>query len=292
MIIKQNAKSLLIKSNGIESVFGNDFYMNIYRGCSHNCIYCDSRSSCYRVENFDKDVIVKDNAVELLEKELVSKRKKGVISLSGAMSDCYMHIEKKLEFTRGCLNILDKYNYPVMIHTKSDLVLRDIDILEKINNKTNANVLFTITTINDEHARIIEPNAPLPSKRFKAIKSLSDKGITTGIAIWPIIPFITDQEKNIIELIKYAHLAGCKYVIFGDALTLRGNQREYFYKKLDEAGSDLAKKYKRLYGDSYVCKSKNIEKIKKIIRDLCEECGLETKVSYYQVKEPSQISLF
>ncbi|XMB86799.1 radical SAM protein [Mycoplasmatota bacterium WC44] len=292
MIIRENAKKILIRNSGEDSIFGNDYYMNIYRGCTHGCIYCDSRSECYQVKNFDTDVIIKENAIELLEKELKSKRKKGIVSISGSMCDSYMHIERKLELSRKALEVIYKHNFAVQVHTKSDLVIRDIDLLTKIDNKSNANVLFTITTASDKISSIIEPNSPVSSDRFKAIKELSDKGVTTGIAIWPILPFITDSKENIISLIKMASEAGATYVLFGSGVTLRGNQREYFYKKLTDAGSNLAKKYIDEYGVSYECIPKNIDILKKAFMDTCKLYSLETKAPYYKFKEHSQLSLF
>lgn len=292
MIIYEQAKKILIRSGGASSWFGHDFYMNMYRGCSHGCIYCDSRSECYHVDNFDTDIIVKENALELLRKELSSKRKKGVVGISGAMCDHYMPIEKKLELSKGALELILKFGFAVQIHTKSDLVLRDINLIEQINQKTNANVLFTITSASDKLSKMIEPNAPVSSRRFKAISELSARGIKTGIAIWPILPFITDTPENIRELIRLASEAGCDYALISYGMTLRGNQRDYYYDKLDAHGSKLSSVYRKVFGDKYDCCVKNKTELSKVFRASCKEFGLSPKVYYYQFPKIEQLSLF
>ena len=205
------AKSILSKVKYGNDWYGIDYNMNLYRGCSHRCIYCDSRSNCYHIDNFDI-VRGKENALSILEQELSKKREKGVVGI-GSMSDTYNPKELQYEQTRGALKLISKYGFGVSIDTKSDLILRDIDLLKEINSKNNVIIKFTITTPNDELAKIIEPNVCVPSKRFQAIKTLSDNGILVGIMMNPVLPFITDNEKDIKELVRLAYKNGAKFII-------------------------------------------------------------------------------
>ncbi len=291
MIIYQEAKQLLLQNKSQKEFLGYDYYMNVYRGCSHRCIYCSTRSDVYNVDNFDNDVIVKKNAPELLDLELSKKRKKGYIGMSGSMSDCYMHAEKELKLTRSCLEVIKKYDFPIIIHTKSDLVLRDIDLLEDINKKSEVIVLITITHVSDKISEQIEPNVSKSSDRFRALKELSDRGITTGIAMCPIIPFITDNEENIRRMFKYASMAGCKYLIVDEVLTLIDSQAQYFYDRLKEIDDDIYSFYKSTYGNNSRCTSTNITVLRKLIRELSEEYNISIKAPEY--KEPiKQLTIF
>jgi DNA repair photolyase len=264
----------------------------MYRGCNHGCIYCDSRSECYQVKNFDDDVIIKTNAIDLLDLELSKKKQRGIIGISGSMSDCYGSVDEDYELSRKALEVIKKHYFGVMIHTKSDLVLRDIDLLTVINERAFSNVLFTITTINDTHSKIIEPNAPVSSKRFNAIKQLSDQGITTGIAIWPILPFISDTPENIEKLLIKAKESGCTYAMYGDGVTLRGSQRNYFFNELDKHNKSLSMKYIKRYGDDYFCLPDNYKELKKTFKDTCKRLGLETRCTYKELNTDEQLSLF
>lgn len=196
------AKTILSKVKYGNSWYGIDYNMNLYRGCSHGCIYCDSRSNCYRIDNFDI-VKGKENALQILEQELYKKREKGVVGI-GAMSDTYNPLEKEYELTRGALRLLLKYGFGVSIDTKSDLILRDIDLLKEINSKNDVIVKFTITTPKDELAKIIEPRVCVSYRRLQAIKTLSDNGIFAGVMLNPVLPFITDKEEDIKELVRLA----------------------------------------------------------------------------------------
>ena len=225
------SKTILSKVKYGNEWFGIDYNMNLYRGCSHGCIYCDSRSNCYHIDNFDVPK-GKENALILLENELSKKKDKGVIGI-GSMSDTYNPFEKEYEQTRGALKIISKYNFGVSIDTKSDMILRDIDLLKEINLKNNVIVKFTITTSSDELSKMIEPNVCVSSKRFQAIKILSDNGIFAGIMMNPVLPFITDSEENIKKIVKLAHESGAKFIHTYMGMTLRENQRDYYFKKLD-----------------------------------------------------------
>ena len=188
------AKTILSKVKYGSDWYGIDYNMNLYRGCSHGCIYCDSRSNCYHIDNFDIPK-GKENALAILESELSKRKEKGVVGI-GSMSDTYNPLEKQYEQTRGALKLISKYNFGVSIDTKSDLILRDLDLLKEINSKNNVIIKFTITTPNDELSKIIEPHVCTSSKRFEAIKTLSDNGIFAGIMMNPVLPFITDDEEE------------------------------------------------------------------------------------------------
>lgn len=274
------AKSILSTYNEC-GWFGSNYNINIYRGCNHGCIYCDSRSNCYNVIDFDR-VRVKENVLEILEKELMSKRRKGVI-ITGSMSDSYNSFENAYQYTRKSLELMDKYGYGVIVDTKSDLVLRDIDILKRIAEHDPAVVNFTITCCNDDLSKIIEPHAPSSSKRFEALRLLGEQGITTGILLMPILPFINDTIENIKGIVKEAHRHSVKYIYIGDgkdfAVTLRDNQREYYYDKLDAFFPGIREKYKRYYGDKYFCNSFKYKELYDVFVNECDKYGILYKMS-------------
>ncbi len=276
--------------------YGIDYNMNLYRGCSHGCIYCDSRSSCYHIDDFDI-VRSKENALNILKQELIKKKTKGVIGI-GSMSDTYNPMERKYEITKGALELISKYNYGVAIDTKSDLILRDLDILKEINSKNNVIVKFTITTPNDELSKIIEPNVCKTSKRLNAIKTLSDNGIFTGIMMNPTLPFITDNEDDIKKLVKLAYEHGAKFIHTYMSVTLRDNQRDYYFQKLDKHFPNLKEKYIKAYGERYNCLVPNYQKLYKIFQNECEKYGLFYKmpdiIKAYkkEIKTNEQITLF
>lgn len=249
--------------------FNANYNMNLYKGCVHRCIYCDSRSNCYNIENFD-EVKVKENALEILEKELRAKKKKGII-MTGAMSDPYNPFEKEEKLTREALKLIDKYMYGVSIITKSDLVTRDIDILSKIASHSSTTVNITITTANDELTKKIEPNAPSSKRRFEAIRKLSGKGINVGVLLTPTLPFINDTKENITSIVKKAKENGADWVYTfpNYAVSLRENQREYFYEKLDESFPGIKNRYIKEFGNTYWCSSPNQELLWEEFKNEC-----------------------
>lgn len=291
-----DAKTILTKVKYGNEWYGIDYNMNLYRGCCHRCIYCDSRSNCYHIDNFDI-VRGKENALYILEQELYKKRKKGVIGI-GAMSDTYNPLEKKYEQTRGALKIISKYEFGVSIDTKSDLILRDLDLLKEINEKNNVIIKFTITTPNDRLSKIIEPNVCVTSKRLHAIKKLSDNGIFAGIMMNPVLPFITDNEEDIKKLVKLAYENGAKFIHTYMGMTLRENQRDYYFDKLDEHFIGLKEKYIKYYGDKYNCVVLNAKKLYKVFIDECNKYGILynmndiIKAYKKDVKRNSQLTLF
>ena len=290
------AKTIITKVKYGNEWYGIDYNMNLYRGCSHRCIYCDSRSNCYHIDNFDI-VRGKENALYILEQELYKKRKKGVIGI-GSMSDTYNPLEKEYEQTRGALKLISKYGFGVSIDTKSDLILRDIDLLKEINSNNNVIVKFTITTPYDELSKIIEPNVCASSERLQAIKKLSDSGIFVGIMMNPVLPFITDNEEDIKELVKLAYENGAKFIHTYMGMTLRENQRDYYFDKLDEHFIGLKEKYIKYYGDRYNCVVLNAKRLYKIFIDECNKYGILynmndiIKAYKKDVKSNKQLTLF
>ncbi|MCI9434552.1 MAG: radical SAM protein [Bacilli bacterium] len=266
------AKTILSKVKYGNEWYEIDYNMNLYKGCSHGCIYCDSRSNCYHIDNFDI-VRGKENALLILEKELAKNRQKGIIGI-GSMSDTYNPKELKYEQTRGALKLISKYGFGVSIDTKSDLILRDIDLLKEINDKNDVIVKFTITTPNDELAKIIESNVCVSSKRFEAIKTLTSSGIFTGIMLNPVLPFITDNENDIKKLVRLAYVSGAKFIHTYMGMTLRENQRDYYFDKLDKHFIGLKQKYIKYYGESYNCTSLNYKKLYKVFTDECDKYGI------------------
>lgn len=289
-------KSILSKEKYGADWYGIDYKMNLYRGCSHGCIYCDSRSNCYHIDNFDVPK-GKENALAILENELSKKREKGVVGI-GSMSDTYNPLEKEYEQTRGALKLLAKYGFGVSIDTKSDLILRDLDILKEINSKNNVIIKFTITTPNDELSKIIEPRVCVSSKRFAAIKTLADNGIFTGIMMNPVLPFITDSEDDIKKLVKLAHESGAKFIHSYMGMTLRENQRDYYYEQLDKHFKGLKDKYIKYYGERYNCPVPNFKRLYKVLTNECDKYGILynmkdiIKAYKKEIKESEQISLF
>ncbi|GEP63268.1 radical SAM protein [Clostridium beijerinckii] len=255
------AKGILSSSNG----------MNIYRGCTHGCIYCDARSHCYGMDHIFEDIEVKANVLQLLEDALKKKRKKCMIG-TGAMSDPYIHLEENLQNTRKCLEIIDKYGFGLAIQTKSNRILRDLDLLRSINKKAKCVVQMTLTTYDEELCKIIEPNVSTTKERFEVLKIMRDNRIPTVVWLSPILPYINDTEKNIRGILDYCIEAKVKgIVVFGIGLTLRNGNREYYYKNLDNHFKGLKGKYIREYGNSYEVLSKNHEKLMKIIKDTCQQ---------------------
>lgn len=287
---KVRVKGILSSKNG----------MNIYRGCSHGCIYCDSRSVCYDFKHDFEDIEVKENAPELLEMSLMKKRKKCMIG-TGSMCDPYLHLENELRLTRKCLSIIAKYKFGVSILTKSTDILQDLDLLLEIHRSAKCVVQITLTTFNDELCKIIEPNVSLTSERIKALNIFKKAGIPTVVWLCPILPFINDTEENLIALLSACKEANVKGIInFGFGLTLREGNRDYFYKQLDKHFVGMKEKYQKTFGLSYECNSPNQNKLMKIFTNFCRENNilyrLEDVFNYLndleERKEFEQLKLF
>ena len=285
---KVKAKGILSASNGI----------NIYRGCLHGCIYCDSRSDCYQMKHKFEDIEVKENAPELLEKTLSSKRKPCMIG-TGAMSDPYIPLEKDLRIMRKCLEIIEKYSFGVTVHTKSSSVMRDIDILEKINRKSKSVLQMTLTTADEKLCKILEPNVSTTEERVNTLKEFQKAKIPTVVWLSPFLPFINDTKENIDGLLKYCIDAKIRGIIcFGIGLTLRDGDREYFYSRLDKHFPNMKERYIYTYGNSYQLTSSNNNVLMNRISEVCRNHGImfgvENVFSYLHKFESKaeQLSLF
>lgn len=295
------AKTLVTKNKSSEW-FGNDYNMNIYKGCCHGCIYCDSRSDCYRVSDFDT-VRAKENALEILRNDLRRKIRAGVIG-TGSMSDPYNPFEEKLLLTRHALELINAYNFGVSIITKSPLITRDIDILKDISEFSPVLAKLTITTLDDNLASRIERNIAPSSERFKALEKLSASGIFAGIVMMPILPFINDTEENVIGIVRRANECGARFVYPELGVTLRNNQREHFFDKLDEhfsdisvSGMSLKQKYISTFGNRYRCSSTKARSLYDSFANECERLGILYRMNditsaYKQNYSISQLSFF
>ena len=260
-----------VEAKGILTTNGGRCGMNIYRGCSHGCIYCDSRSKCYQFTHPFEDIEVKQNAPMLLEAALKSKRKKCMIG-TGSMSDPYMHCETELELTRKCIEIIHRYGFGLAIQTKSDRILRDIDLLDDINKDTKCVVQMTLTTYDDKLCSILEPNVCNTKRRLEVLKMMQERGIPTIVWITPILPFINDTEENVRQILEACAKVGVKGIIdFGMGLTLREGDREYFYAALDKHFPGMKKRYIETYGNAYDLPSPDSGKLTGILKEICME---------------------
>ena len=263
-----------VKAKGILTGGGGYCGMNIYRGCTHGCIYCDSRSACYRFTHAFEDVEVKRNAPELLDRALRSKRKKCMIG-TGSMSDPYMHCEESLGLTRRCLEVILKHGFGAAIQTKSDRILRDIDLLEEINRSAKCVVQITLTTFDSALCRMLEPNVCDTARRIEVLERMRERGIPTVVWLTPILPFINDTEENVAAILKACAGAGVKGVIdFGMGLTLREGDREYYYAALDRHFPGLKARYVQRYGNAYELPSPNAKALLKVFREICGDSGM------------------
>lgn len=285
---KVQAKGILSAQNG----------MNIYRGCTHRCIYCDSRSKCYQMDHDFEDVQVKINAPELLDQALRKKRKKCMIS-TGAMGDPYIHLEEQLQLTRRCLEVICDHGFGLAIQTKSARILRDLDLLTAINEKTKCVVQITLTTYDEELCKVLEPNVSTTKERFEVLKIMRDRGIPTLVWLDPILPWINDTEENLRGVMDYCIAAQVHGIIcFGMGLTLRDGNREYFYAQLDRHFPGMKERYMAKYGKLYQVVSPRNERLMGIFRELCAKNDILSSVQgcfdylrQFEAKGPQQMSL-
>ncbi len=282
MICEIQAKTLLAAVKQPDPVFGLRYNMNLYRGCQHQCIYCDSRSACYQIENF-ADVLVKVNAIDLLKKEIRSKRTKGAIG-TGSMNDPYGPVERTYRLTGRALEVIAQHRFPVHVLTKSDLVTRDLAALQDIAADYAA-VTFTLTTTDDDLARKLEPGAPAPGARLAAMRALSAAGIYCGVSMMPILPFIEDTADNIAAIVTQARDAGAQYIIPWFGMSMRDRQRAYFYARLDQLFPGLRRRYEAAYGERYICPVPGAERLSREFEALCEQAGMATRIRPYAEPE-------
>ena len=258
------AKGILSSKNG----------MNLYRGCTHGCIYCDSRSKCYHMEHDFEDIEAKSNAIELLEEALRKKRKKCMLG-TGAMTDPYIPPEEELKNVRKALSLAERYGFGFTLITKSDRVLRDLDLLAAINEKTKCVVQMTLTTYDESLCKILEPHVSTTKERFRALLKLKEAGIPTVVWLSPILPFINDTEENIRGILEYCAAAGVYGVIcFGMGVTMREGNREYFYRQLDRSFPGMKERYRKMYGDRYILNSPDHGKLMRLFHGECERYGI------------------
>ena len=263
-----------VEVKGILSGKDGRYGMNLYRGCSHGCIYCDSRSDCYQMKHPFEDIEVKKNAIKLLEQALARKRKKCMIG-TGAMCDPYIPLEMELEYTRSALELIDKYRFGVTLITKSDRILRDLPLLKKINQQTRCVVQMTLTTADDALCKKIEPGVCVTSERARALNILRDNGIPTVVWLTPILPFINDTEENLQGLLDDCIEARVRGVLwFGAGVTLRDGQREYFYRSLDRLFPGMKARYMETFGNQYVASSPNDRRLSAMVRETCRQHGI------------------
>jgi DNA repair photolyase len=280
------ARTLLSAAKVADPWFGIKYTMNLYRGCQHRCIYCDSRSECYQIADFDGEVLVKTNAPELLHKELKSKRVKGYVA-TGSMNDAYMPLEREIGLTRRALEILLEFAFPLHILTKSDMLLRDAALLAELDSASRsaqspgAVISFTITTADDELARQLEPGAPSPSRRFKALATLAGQGLQTGVMLMPVLPFLEDSPENVAEVVRRAAECGARHVVPGFGVTLRDRQREHFYRELDARFPGVRAQYERSFGGRYHTPARQTRALEATFLELAELHGLATRVAAY-----------
>ena len=283
------AKGLLSAQNG----------MNLYRGCRHGCIYCDSRSACYRMEHPFEDIEVKQNALILLEDALRRKRRPCMIA-TGSMSDPYTPPEEELRYTRRALELILQYGFGMTLLTKSSLVLRDLDLLQRINSQTKCVVQMTLTTWEESLCRILEPNVSITAERFAALMKLKEAGIPTVVWLCPILPFLNDTAENINRLLDCCEQAGVRGIVqFGMGVTLRQGNREYFYRQLDRHFPGLKERYISTYGNAYVLESPNSRDLLELLHRRCRDAGIlhdNSSVFRYlqemEIKQPQQMSLY
>lgn len=290
------AKTIVTKTKG-DAWFGIDYNMNIYRGCCHGCIYCDSRSDCYQIKDFDT-VKAKENALQIIRDDLRRKVRTGVVG-TGAMSDPYNPFEQELLLTRHALELVDAFGFGAAIATKSILMLRDMDILEGIREHSPVLCKVTITTVDDGLAAKVEPGAPSSSERFAMLEQLTGRGIFAGILLMPALPWLEDNEENVLAIVKRAHEVGARFIYAAFGMTLRNNQREWYFDQLERLfpGQGLAERYIRQYGNRYNCTSPRAAVLWKRFAAECERYGILYQMkdiihAYRRGYEITQLNLF
>lgn len=258
----------------VKGILSGNNGMNLYRGCSHGCIYCDSRSLCYQMNHDFEDIEVKVNALKLLEDALQRKRSKCMIG-TGSMSDPYIPLEKELQFTRQALELIARYRFGAALITKSDLVLRDLDLLQQIHRQTKAVVQMTLTTADDGLCRVVEPGVCPTSQRFQALRELQRAGIPTVVWLTPVLPYINDTRDNLQNLLDCCVDAGVRGVVwFGAGVTLREGNREYFFRQLDRNFPGMKEQYLREFGLNYQCSSPRNRELTELVRTVCTGRGM------------------
>lgn len=288
------AKQLLTPLHASDHFFHSDYNLNLYRGCSHGCIYCDSRSVCYQLDRFDQ-VRVKENALSMLREELRCKRRPGLVS-TGAMSDPYNPFEKELEITRGAFMLLKQYGFGAGFTTKSSMAARDTDVLSEIQRTAPVRACFSITCAEDALCLTLEPNASPTSKRFEALETLSKAGVFAGVWLNPVLPFLTDTEENILSIIRRTKDSGGQFIVCHFGMTLRTGNREYFFKALDKDFPGVKAKYAQAFGLDYECLSLRAKVLEEVYVKECYRLKLAYRFPDINramfAKQSRQLSMF
>jgi DNA repair photolyase len=284
-----------VKAKGILSARNG---MNLYRGCQHGCIYCDARSSCYQMKHLFEDIEVKQNAPELLDAALRSRRRPTMIG-TGAMCDPYMPLERELKLTRRCLEVIEKHGFGATALTKSDLILRDLELFQRINHRAKAVAQLSLTTLDETLSRLTEPNVCPTSRRIEVLREFQGAGVPTVVWFCPLLPFLTDTRENLLGILEACRETGVKGIIwYGPGLTLRDGDREYFYAHLDRKFPGLKQEYIRRYGNAYEVMSPDGAALNRLFHETCEQYGIwhdNDRIFHYlhtlEEKEP-QMSFF
>lgn len=291
------AKTIVTRTKAPNQWFGTDYNMNIYKGCCHGCIYCDSRSECYGIEDFDT-VRAKENALKIIRDDLRRKVKKGVVA-TGAMSDPYNPFEKELKLTRHAFELCNAFGFGVAVATKSTLLLRDMDVLLDVKEHSPVLCKVTITTAFDALSKKIEPGVPVSSERFAMIKNLTDAGLFAGILLMPVLPFLEDTKENVLKIVEQAAKSGAKFIYPAFGMTLRANQRLWYFEKLQELfpEKNLVAQYKKQYGTYYECRSRQARELFALFAKKCQEYGMLYQMQdiirvYKRPYKTEQMSLF
>ena len=289
-------RTIMTKSDQGKRWFGIDYHMNLYKGCSYGCIYCDSRSDSYHINNFEI-IRSKENALAILEEELSCKQYKGVVSF-GTLSDPYNEKEKKYQITRGALELIKKYGFGVSIDTKSDLILRDLDLLKDIQKNNNVIIKISIATYDDNLAKFLEPGVISSTKRFEVLKKIRENNIYAGILLMPILPFVTDNEENIVNCVKLASEYNANFIYSKMGMTLRKKVREYYYQHIEKLYPGLSHDYDLVYQKNLVCNPLKYKELLEIFINECNKyhllCDMGEIIADYKRRIPTreQISLF
>jgi len=240
----------LLKKENPAFPFGGKYRFSPYMACGHRCTYCDGRYEKYHVEgDFDHDITVRENAPELLEKELQKLREPGSICISSGISDPYQPVEEKLEITGKCAEILSRFNHPVIVHTKSSMILRDIDHWEEVHRRSDFTLMISLTMADDSFRSRLEPGASSVEERLNTLAEFRKRGMNAGVLAMPFIPYLTDSREQMAELLKALKRAGVQFAMPGLLTLKKGRQKDFFLNSSKKEYPDLIEKLSALYSN-------------------------------------------
>ena len=297
-----HCKSMLRMHKYVDNWFWSAASISPYKACEHACNYCDGRSKRYHAsEDFDRVIYVKINAPQVLKKELNKlfprqktlsdfggekgrheRKAKPLVAVSSGISDAYQPAERKYGLTRKILELLRDYDVPTYVMTKSDMVLRDLDLLKEINKRSWCNVSFSLSMIDKNISRIFEPKASTPQKRLKAMKIIAEEGIMAGITYIPVIPYITDASEQLEDTIRTSKEHGAGYILAG-TMTIRDLQAKRFYETLNSHYPELVEKYRKLYRGGYGPDRDYMAKFYRKIKTLCAKYEIQNYIPRYWI---------